>query len=301
MLQTDWLKVATEGPTMEAPEFRRNIKAEWLSSMAETYDPDGVYAAAVNIDHFSIFGSGMGTVAALKAELDDRGRMALFARINPTSALLDVWQSRFKNFFSVEMVRDYPKKGQVYLAGLAVTDIPASVGLAPMKFSRGGTAEVWRNTAAMARPEQGDVADWREADPEELSAEEPGEEQAPRWARSFLASIRSLLAGAPEQPEEQAMTEQERQAFEALKGQVEELAGKVESLAAPPPAPEGEGDAGDGAAPEPFDAERLTALVAEAVKPLAERLEKVEQLMARSAGEDAGEVTGPAGGEEFRC
>ena len=265
MLETEYLKIATAGLTVDG----REIKAEWLGKMAKSYD-SSIYTATVNIDHFGMFGSGMGMVTGLQAKKDPQGRDALYAKVSPTAYLLNIWQSKDKNFFSIEPVFDFPNKGDVYLAGLAVTDIPASQGLEPVKFSKGGQAQVFHNTAAMSRPVGGSLMDWEEMEPEaapvQMAAEQP-DERVPAWASKV---IRALFSA--KHYEDEPMTAEERAAFEKLQGEVVTLVEKYNAMQANEPA----GQKGEFNAQEAI--EGLSAQVAELADKFTTTEKKVEQV-----------------------
>ncbi|MBF4095401.1 GPO family capsid scaffolding protein, partial [Burkholderia pseudomallei] len=93
--KTKFFRVAVEGATVDG----REIKREWLTQMAKHYDPK-LYGARVNVEHIkgwaplsanNPFGA-YGDVIALKAaEIEDgplKGKMALYAQIDPTDELV---------------------------------------------------------------------------------------------------------------------------------------------------------------------------------------------------------------------
>ncbi len=128
-LISDWKRIAQSGPTMDG----RVIKPEWLTDMAETYDPK-VYTAKIWIDHMRY--TSYGSVQALKAEKDG-DVVRLFAKISPTRALLQmnqIWEEKLH--FSIEPTEDFAKTGKCYLTGLGMTDEPASLGTDEMHFSK---------------------------------------------------------------------------------------------------------------------------------------------------------------------
>jgi len=128
-LVSDWKRIAQSGPTMDG----RVIKPEWLTDMAETYDPK-VYTAMIWLDHMR-YGS-YGSVRALKAEKDG-DVIRLFARISPSRSLLQmnqVWEEYL--YFSIEPTENFAKTGKCYLTGLGMTDSPASLGTDEMRFSK---------------------------------------------------------------------------------------------------------------------------------------------------------------------
>lgn len=129
-LVTDWKRVATSGKTVDG----RTIDAQELRDMAETYDP-ALYTAVIWYEHIRYLGS-FGTVAALKAEDDADGKVALYAQLKPNDRLLQLNKDAQKLFTSVEIQPDFSDTGKAYLRGLAVTDEPASVGTQELHFSR---------------------------------------------------------------------------------------------------------------------------------------------------------------------
>lgn len=128
-LVTDWKCVAQSGNTMDG----RVIKPEWLTDMAETYDPK-VYTAKIWIDHMRY--ESFGSVQELKSEkINDVGK--LYAKICPSRALLQmnqIWEEKLH--FSIEPLEDFAKTGKTYLVGLAMTDQPASLGTDEMRFAQ---------------------------------------------------------------------------------------------------------------------------------------------------------------------
>lgn len=129
-LITDWKRVAKSGHTVDG----RIIQPQWLTDMAETYDPEE-YTAKLWVDHRRFYGS-YGSVKALKAEKDGDA-VRLFAKISPSISLLQmnqVWEEKLH--FSIEPTEDFAKTGKCYLTGLGMTDEPASLGTDEMRFSR---------------------------------------------------------------------------------------------------------------------------------------------------------------------
>lgn len=129
-LVSDWKRVATSGKTADG----RTIAAQDLRDMAENYDP-ALYTATIWYEHIRYFGS-LGTVAALKAEDVDGGKVALFAQLQPNDTLLRLNKDGQKLFASVEIQPNFADTGKAYLSGMAVTDEPASVGTEALHFSR---------------------------------------------------------------------------------------------------------------------------------------------------------------------
>lgn len=127
-LITDFVKIAQSGPCIDG----RRIEAAWLTDMAETYDPT-VYTAKIWPDHIR-WGSNYGTVTALEAR-EESGVTSLHARLAPNAQY--VWSNQFDQLlhFSIEVAENFAGSGKAYLAGLGITDSPASLGTDELKFS----------------------------------------------------------------------------------------------------------------------------------------------------------------------
>jgi hypothetical protein len=128
-LVSDWKRIAQSGPTMDG----RVIKPEWLTDMAESYNPD-VYTAMIWLDHMRY--ASYGSVKALKVEKDG-DVVRLYAKISPSRSLLlmnQVWEQYL--YFSIEPIENFAKSGKCYLGGLGMTDQPASLGTDEMRFSK---------------------------------------------------------------------------------------------------------------------------------------------------------------------
>lgn len=126
-LRTGWICIATEGNSIDG----RYISREWLTDMAETYDPDR-YTAVIWPNHEKW--QAMGTVEELKAEEVD-GKMKLFAVLRPTRDLIYYNQIGQYQFCSIEPLEQFAGGDKTYLGGLGVTDRPASTGTTRMQFS----------------------------------------------------------------------------------------------------------------------------------------------------------------------
>ncbi|MDH4185351.1 MAG: GPO family capsid scaffolding protein [Nitrospira sp.] len=296
MLTTDWMKVATAGRTLDG----REIKAEWLEKMAASYSPQ-VYTASVNSEH--VFFPGLGHVTELRAGQDAQGRLALYAKIAPTAELLGRFQNRKQVFFSVEIRNDFPAKGDYYLSGLAVTDIPASQGLEPALFSAGAqgrqrffdTAHLDDNGRDMESQAEARIED---EPPHDADSTPPG------WWTSLWSALRPhfITAHRNTPQEHEPMTPQEREEFNALKATVEKLGQKMtaqattETEAKPPELKSPD------ALMERFTAEveaRVKEGITAALKPLAERLTALEHYMDAPVEGERGEVTGPVDNAGF--
>lgn len=136
--QVKFYRVAVEGNTCD----RRVIERSWLLDAAATYNRE-TYAARVWMEHIraaspeSAFGA-YGDVLALKTDMVEIGgerKLALFAQIQPTSALVALNKKQQKLFTSIEIEPDFASTGRAYLTGLAVTDSPASLGTELLTFA----------------------------------------------------------------------------------------------------------------------------------------------------------------------
>lgn len=126
-LRTGWVCIATEGNSVDD----RVISREWLTDMAETYDPDH-YTAVIWPEHYTW--TAMGIVEALKAE-EVSGKMKLYAILRPTRELIYQNQQGQYQFCSIEPKENFAGSEKTYLGGLGVTDRPASTGTTRMQFS----------------------------------------------------------------------------------------------------------------------------------------------------------------------
>ena len=127
--------VAKSGPTSDG----RVIKPEWLTDIAETYDPNK-YTARIFVEHIrgatadSAFFCG-GDVVAVEANKNDAGEMCLYAQIAPNDKFKAMNKADQKVFPSIEVVENFAGTGKAYLGGLGATDSPASLGTEKFKFS----------------------------------------------------------------------------------------------------------------------------------------------------------------------
>lgn len=132
-------RIGVEGATSDG----REISRDWLVQMAASYDP-AFYTAQINLEHIKAYDptstfNRYGTVAALTAEeITDgqlKGKMALYADILPTDALVELVKKGQKIFTSMEVSPQFADTGKAYLSGLAATDDPASLGTEMLAFS----------------------------------------------------------------------------------------------------------------------------------------------------------------------
>lgn len=287
-LVTDWKRIAQSGPTVDG----RNIEPQWLLDMAETYDPD-VYTAKLWLDHMRY--ASYGSVRALKAEKDG-DIVRLFARISPSRSLLQmnqVWEEYLH--FSIEPTENFAETGKCYLTGLGMTDMPASLGTEEMRF-----ATVPGRTFTARYPGE-PVPDLRDME-DDNQMDHFGRKLA-RWL------FRLQEPGNPDNPdkqEEQTPMDEKQfntltQTLEATQAAVTELAGKIESFSAVPPAaaPAPAGDSAPAADPAPVDDGKEFTELKSALETLTTQFKTlVDRLEAANPGTQFGDTTGAAGDQD---
>lgn len=136
--KSKFFRVATEGATTDG----RAIQREHLQQMAATYDP-AKYGARIFIEHIRGLNPEwgfrcMGDVVALRTgevELDGNKRMTLEAQITPTDEFVALAKAGQKIYSSIEIAPNFAGSGMAYLAGLGVTDSPASLGTEVLAFA----------------------------------------------------------------------------------------------------------------------------------------------------------------------
>lgn len=111
--------------------------------MAASYNPT-VYTALINLEHiksylpdstFNRYGRVTGLVAEEIQDGPLAGKMALYADIEPTDALVELVKKGQKLFTSMEVSTKFADTGKAYLVGLGATDNPASLGTEMLAFS----------------------------------------------------------------------------------------------------------------------------------------------------------------------
>lgn len=143
MSKTKFFRIAVEGQTATDG---RTISREMINECVETFNPD-TYGVRINMEHLRGFSAeppfnAYGDVVALKAQEDtlkiggkDERRLALYAQLDPTEALVAINKKRQKIYTSIEPQPDFGGTGKFGLVGLAVTDSPASLGTQRLEFS----------------------------------------------------------------------------------------------------------------------------------------------------------------------
>ncbi len=139
MAKSKFFRVAVEGATTDG----RTIERSWLTQIASTYNREK-YGARVFCEHIrGLVPDGpfnaLGDVVAVKAEEitegDLKGKMALYAQIDPTPAMIQMSKARQKIYTSMEINPSFADTKLPYLAGLGVTDSPASLGTDILAFA----------------------------------------------------------------------------------------------------------------------------------------------------------------------
>ncbi|ECK8241741.1 phage capsid protein [Salmonella enterica subsp. enterica] len=129
---TAWFCVATAGPTVDG----REIKEQWLTEAAETYNA-AEYTAMIwpsSVDRHQKW-YNLGTVHSVKCETVN-GKVKLYARFLPNKWMMSLNRDDQQKLFpSVEILENFASTGKHYLAGIAVTDLPASTGTDRLEFS----------------------------------------------------------------------------------------------------------------------------------------------------------------------
>ncbi|RAR65439.1 capsid scaffolding serine peptidase GPO [Pantoea ananatis] len=142
-------RIGVEGATTDG----RTIERSWLEQMAANYDP-AVYTAVINMEHIKGYTPDsafrrFGVVDALDTEeISDgllKGKLGLYAVINPTDELVTMTGNMQKLFTSMEIRPEFADTGEAYLIGLAVTDDPASLGTEMLHFSASAGANPLAN------------------------------------------------------------------------------------------------------------------------------------------------------------
>jgi hypothetical protein len=139
-------RVAVEGATTDG----RNIERAWIEQMAKNYKP-ATYGARINMEHlrsyypdsaFRSYGDVLSVEARQITDGDLKGKLALYATIDPLPDLVDMTTKlKQKVYTSIEVNPKFADTGQAYLMGIAVTDTPASLGTEMLSFCAGQPAD----------------------------------------------------------------------------------------------------------------------------------------------------------------
>lgn len=144
MAKSKFFRVAVEGATTDG----RTMERSWISDIAATYNPQ-TYGARIFLEHIrGLMPDGpfkaYGDITAVKAEEitegDLKGKLALFAQIEPTADLVAMTKAKQKIYSSIEVNPKFASTGRAYLMGLGVTDSPASLGTDMLTFAAQASA-----------------------------------------------------------------------------------------------------------------------------------------------------------------
>jgi hypothetical protein len=139
MAKSKFFRVAVEGATSDG----RSIERSAITAMAATYNPS-VYGARIFAEHIRGYApdspfQAFGDITAVKAEeIPDgplKGKLALYAQIDPTPAMVNLVKARQKIYSSIEITPKFADTGLPYLSGLGITDSPASLGTEILTFA----------------------------------------------------------------------------------------------------------------------------------------------------------------------
>ncbi|HEM7961853.1 TPA: GPO family capsid scaffolding protein [Citrobacter koseri] len=211
--RTDWLCIATSGQAVDG----RTIEPQWLIDAAETYTRK-TYTAMIWPHHpqYDIgereFTCNLGEVDALKVETEG-DVTKLYAQLIPNQFLIDANRMGQKLFTSAEFVTDFAGSGREYLFGLAVTDIPASLGTEKLKFVLAGEEK---------DAERGSLETFSLG---KLQTSKPDKKDS-FWSRLFSAS--KDFTPTPE-PNTDKPTEGDGEKMEELKALIQQLLDLVKS------------------------------------------------------------------------
>lgn len=133
-LITEFVCVATAGRTADG----REISAQHLTEMAESYDPK-FYTANLWLEHYRWRNFGQVTELEVREE---EGKTKLYARLAPTFEMIERNKQGQGLFTSIEINPNFGDTGKAYLIGLGITDSPASTGTTQLMFSRIGSDNV---------------------------------------------------------------------------------------------------------------------------------------------------------------
>lgn len=134
---TKSVRVAVEGQTIDG----RTIKREEIEQMGRNYDRNK-YGARIWLEHirgilpdsqFRAYGDVLETHSA-EVEIDGKKKLALFAKLDVTDEMVGINKARQKIYSSIEIQPNFAGTGEAYLAGLGVTDSPASLGTEALKL-----------------------------------------------------------------------------------------------------------------------------------------------------------------------
>ncbi|MEI8244365.1 MAG: GPO family capsid scaffolding protein [Lentisphaerota bacterium] len=276
LLLTDWMTLGTAGPTVDG----RNIDETKLLQAAKSYDAEN-YCAVINLEHYW---GNLGDVQELRAVKDKQDRVCLQGRVRPNLTYLSYNASGSKLFFSMELTDNFAGTGETYLTGLAVTDIPASLGTTCARFSKTDTNKY------ISAPVEVDFS----------KLQSPCGEDS----QSFMENLKSLYnkffnkQTPPTQEEPQmtpeqfkALTDGQKAITDALSKFSTDFTAALEKFTAKP---EGDGKGADDKTKTPANdgkgsnVTELSTALTEALKPLTTKMEEFSTKLADATKEQKG-------------
>jgi hypothetical protein len=275
VLKTDWVKIGTSGATVDG----REISPKAIQEMAENYDPEE-YTAVINYEHYSWAGN-FGSVLELKTTKNKKGEMCLCAVLAPNKEMMRLNADGQKLFTSMEIIPNFAGTGKAYLAGLALTDTPASRGTTQLNFSHRVDKE-----HLLSNPEEFNL---------NLTEDEP----VPGWFTKFLSSFKPAAPAAQNPTEDDDMTPEQLATLTAsIDASIDTKFAALKTELAKAPS-------GDGEDPAPvvkpteaavFSAEQATKLQ-ESLTGLTEKFTALETKFDALSKKPTGEDAPPAGGD----
>lgn len=216
-------RVGVEGATTDG----RTIEREWLTQMAESYNP-ALYGARINMEHikgytpdspFRRYGDVLALTAEEIADGPLAGKMGLYAEVSPTADLVTMTGAGQKVYTSMEINPKFAQTNQAYLVGLAVTDDPASLGTEMLTFS----ASAKQNPLAARKQSPENL--FTAAEETRIEFEDAGEPKP-----NLFSTIKTLFA--KKQGTDDARFNDVHQAVELLATEHQRTVGTVETLTA---------------------------------------------------------------------
>jgi uncharacterized coiled-coil protein SlyX len=214
LAKSKMFRVAVEGATIDG----RTIDRAWLTQAAAQYNPT-VYGARVNMEHirgysansdFKAYGDVLELSASEITEGPLKGKMALYASIQPTADLVKLNKAGQKIYTSCEFNPSFADTKQAYLTGLAVTDNPASLGTQVLSFS---AAHPTTNLFSEA-----------------LETSIEFEEQKTSIVSELLSKVTAMLSKKPDTPEVAKHFADVSEAVEAVANHSAQQATAIENL-----------------------------------------------------------------------
>jgi len=200
------------------------------------------------------FYGNQGTVHALQAR-ENGDVVELWAQLQPGFGLIELNKERQKLFFSIEPTVNFADTGKTYLTGLACTDEPASLGTSQLQlFSKHSNKD----------------------------------------AKNFFSTNCTVPVLAPEQPAQDNMQEDEREAFNLFKIIFNKLKGSTASFTGEPAnEPDVTPDTGDDDEMTDEQFTKFTETVSGTLeKAVGDGFSRLEQKFSAGSGDEGGKDSG---------